>query len=296
MTKKTDEKFYLVSLPEFLREGSAVTDTLKPDRVVIGATDTWAIGKLKELHAKLQTEIVVVSPESAQMAKYTANAYLAQRITFINQIANLCEKNGASISQVIEVIGKDKRIGSHYWYPGLGYGGSCFPKDVKELAAYAKSIGEGQGLLPKIDVLNEERLPKKMAEFEEKVGGFEGKRIAVLGLSFKPNTNDIRYAPSIPVVKMLVSKKAWVTGYDPQVGNGALEYFPGMAMADDPYRAASQADVVIVLIEWEVFKRLDLSKLADICNKQAYFIDTRNQYLKERVEAVGMRYIGIGNG
>ena len=173
--KNQNKDFYVASVPEFLREGKAVDDTLKPDRVVIGATETYVINRLLKFHEGLGTERVIISPESAQMAKYTANAYLAQRITFINQIANLCERNGAKISEVIKVIGFDKRIGSHYWYPGLGYGGSCFPKDVKELAAYAKSIGEGQGLLPKIDELNEERLFRKMDEYDRKVGGFTKK-------------------------------------------------------------------------------------------------------------------------
>jgi UDPglucose 6-dehydrogenase len=294
--KHTSDAFFVASLPEFLREGSAVKDTLEPSRVVIGASEKRAISVLTRLHQGLEAEVVVVSPESAQMAKYTANAYLAQRITFINQIANLCERNGAFISEVIEVIGKDPRIGSHYWYPGLGYGGSCFPKDVKELAAYAKSIGEGQGLLPKIDELNEERLPKKMAAFEKSVGGFEGKRVAVLGLAFKPNTNDVRFAPSIPVVRYLTKKKALVTGYDPQVGADDLVHFPGMAIADDPYRAASEADVVLLLVEWDELIKLDLNKMSDICSKMAYFIDTRNQYGRRTVEKAGMRYIGIGNG
>jgi UDPglucose 6-dehydrogenase len=294
--KYTDRTIFVASLPEFLREGCAVEDTLHPDRVVIGAAEPVVISRLTQLHGGLTSPVVVVSPESAQMAKYTANAYLAQRITFINQIANLCEKNGAMITEVIEVIGRDNRIGSHYWYPGLGYGGSCFPKDVKELAAYAKSIGEGQGLLPKIDALNDERLPKKMAEFERAVGGFEGKRVAVLGLSFKPNTNDIRSAPSLPIVRWLTKKKALVTGYDPKVGADVLGNFPSMAMVDDPYRAASEADVVMVLVEWEELVHLDLMKLSDICKRDAFFIDTRNQYTKKAVTAVKMRYIGIGNG
>ena len=144
ISAKTDKLFMMASLPEFLKEGSAVADTLQPDRVVIGVTDDKALAILTELHTPLNAPIIGVSPESAQMAKYTANAYLATRITFINQIADLCEKNGADIQEVITVIGKDRRIGEHYWYPGMGYGGSCFPKDVKELAYYSRSVGEGE--------------------------------------------------------------------------------------------------------------------------------------------------------
>ena len=211
----TNVQFFTASLPEFLKEGSAVQDTLHADRVVIGAKDEQAIEILKELHKPISAPAVVMSPESAQMSKYAANAYLATRITFINQIANLCEVNGANILEVIEGIGYDKRIGKHYWYPGLGYGGSCYPKDVKELAAYAKAKSQNGNLMVKIDELNEERIPKLMEKYKNRVGGWAGKTVAVLGLSFKPNTDDMREAPSTKIIPLLIKENAHVKAYDP---------------------------------------------------------------------------------
>jgi UDPglucose 6-dehydrogenase len=252
---------------------------------LIGSQEPYVIKKLIELHSPLGGERVIIAPESAQMAKYTANAYLAMRITFINQVANLCEKNGAKISEVIAAIGHDKRIGTHYWYPGLGYGGSCFPKDVKELAAYAKKVGEGTGLLVKIDELNEGRISQKMKQYESIVGGFKGKKVAVLGLSFKPNTNDMREAPALKVIPYLEKAGAQVTTYDPQAGG----------TASSPYEAAANADVIILLTEWLELTHLDLKRLAQAAHKPCTFIDTRNQYTAAQMKAAGLSYIAVGN-
>lgn len=281
---KTKVKFDMASLPEFLKEGTAVADTLHPDRVVIGATDENTIKILKELHTPLTTNFVVMRPESAQMCKYAANNYLATRITFINQIADLCEENGADIEEVIRGIGQDKRIGSHYWYPGLGYGGSCFPKDVKEIAAYARAIGEDKSLFIKLDDLNEKRINKLMTNYSKLVGGFEGKTIAVLGLSFKPNTNDTRVAPALKVIPWLTEHGAKVRTADPKVE----------ADTTDPYLAAKDAQVIILLVEWDEYKKLDLLKLAGLMQSPKYFIDTRNQYSAAQVKAAGLQYKGIG--
>lgn len=289
----TKVNFHVVSLPEFLKEGTAVHDTLNPNRVVIGATDPQVIKKLKKLHQPLNSKIIVVKPESAQMSKYAANAYLAQRITFINQIANLCEHNGADIQEVIRAMGPDQRIGEHYWYPGLGYGGSCFPKDVKELAAYSKSIGEGTGILVKIDELNEARIPKLLQSFSDKIGGWQGKTVAVLGLSFKPNTDDTREAPSLKVIPQITQAGAKVVGYDPKATQAIKQILPDLDTATDPYQAAKNADVILLLIEWPELLELDLEKLASTMN-QKIFIDTRNQYDPIKVKQAGFEYIGIG--
>lgn len=281
---KTSINFELASVPEFLKEGTAVEDTLHPDRLVIGATSPEAISTLKQLHSRLTNNIIVMSPESAQMAKYSANIYLATRITFINQIANLCEKNGADIQEVIAGIGEDKRIGSHYWYPGLGYGGSCFPKDVKEIAAYAKSIGEPDSLFIKIDDLNVQRIPKLMTHYDALVGGFAGKTVAILGLSFKKNTNDTRVAPSLVVIPWLKEHGAKVVTVDPKVP----------ADFTDPYLAISGANIVILLVEWDEYQKLDLAKLSELMIKPKYFFDTRNQYDPIKVTAAGLKYKGVG--
>lgn len=291
---QSDKNFSVVSLPEFLKEGSAVDDTLNPDRVVIGATDEKVIEKLLELHKPLGGERIIVSPESAQMAKYSANSYLAQRITFINQIANLCEKNGANIDQVIKVIGADKRIGAHYWYPGLGYGGSCFPKDVKELAAYSRSVGEGDGLMVKIDELNDKRIYKLMDKYEEKVGGWKDKKVAILGLSFKPNTDDMREAPSLKIIPLLKEKGATVSAYDPKANHLAKTLLSDIDITPTVDEAITDSDVVILLTEWEELISLKPEKIKDLM-KGDWLIDTRNQFDKAEVEKSGLKYIGIGH-
>lgn len=296
ISQETNKRFAIASVPEFLKEGSAVADTLKPDRIVIGAREQWAIDKLIKLHSPLKANVIVTNPESAQMAKYTANAYLAQRITFINQIANLCEKNKADINQVIDIIGADKRIGDHYWYPGLGYGGSCFPKDVKELAAYAKKIGEGEGLLVKIDELNRQRITNKLNQFGKAVGGYKDKTIAILGLSFKPHTNDLREAPSTKIIPYLKKHKAIIKAYDPEAVSQAQTHFPPMFYASDVYEAIEQVDVIFHLIEWPELINIDLAKVASKVNDDCWFIDTRNQFDPEKVKSHGLNYIGIGVG
>jgi len=227
------------------------------------------------------------------MAKYAWNAYLAQRINFINQIANLCEKNDADVNQVIEAMGKDKRIGSHYWYPGLGYGGSCFPKDVKELAAYSKSVGEGDGIFVKINQLNQRRIPRLMKRFSSKVGGWKGKNVSVLGLSFKPNTDDIRKAPAIQVIQILKQAGAKIIAHDPKANKAMESIYPDIDYKDDPYESISSADVVILLVEWAKLVQLDLKRVASEMNGN-WFIDTRNQYAPSSVRDAGLQYIGIG--
>lgn len=292
---KTKVKFDMASLPEFLKEGTAVQDTLHPDRVVIGATEESTIETLKKLHTPLTTNFVVMKPESAQMCKYAANNYLATRITFINQIADLCEENGADVEEVIKGIGQDKRIGSHYWYPGLGYGGSCFPKDVKEIAAYARGIHEDESLFIKLDELNEKRIGKLMDRYAKLVGGFEGKTVAVLGLSFKPNTNDTRVAPALKVIPWLLKHGAIVHATDPKAIEEikpqlppSVEYFP------DVESAVGGASAIFLLIEWEQYKNLNLESLGATMSSPKYFFDTRNLYDSAVVQAAGLQYKGIG--
>jgi UDPglucose 6-dehydrogenase len=295
---KTPTEFYMASVPEFLREGSAVHDTLHPNRIVIGATEEFVFEQLEELHQPLQAPIVRVKPKSAQMAKYAANAYLATRITFINQMADLCEKNGADVEDVIQAIGYDQRIGSHYWYPGLGYGGSCFPKDVKELAAYSKSIGESGNLFVKVSELNEERLPKLLQQFETKVGGWQGKTVAILGLAFKPNTDDLREAPATKIIPVLVAAGAKVIGYDPmakptsgQLGltdSTAANYTQVTEIAE----ACQTADVIVAVTEWPQIVSFNYQTCK--ADKPQWFIDCRNRFSPAKVQAWGYEYLGIG--
>jgi len=297
---QTQTEFFTASVPEFLREGSAVYDTLHPSRIVIGATSESVFAKLEELHQPLQAPMVRVKPESAQMAKYAANAYLATRITFINQIADLCQKNGADVQDIIQAISYDPRIGQHYWYPGLGYGGSCFPKDVKELAAYSKSIGESGNLFVKINQLNEERLPKLGLYFGAKVGGWQGKKVAFLGLSFKPNTDDLREAPSTKLIPFLIQAGAKIKGFDP-MAVPSLEQL-GLTTADSGCfnqvktisEACADAEVILVAIEWPQITSFDFGTVKS--QGQQYFIDARNQFDPKKVRVWGYEYLGIGRG
>jgi UDPglucose 6-dehydrogenase len=296
ITPLTTVKFHTASLPEFLKEGSAVSDTLHPDRVVIGATELEVFDRLSELHKPLNAPIVRISPESAQMAKYAANSYLATRITFINQIADLCEKNGADIQQVIEAISYDKRIGGHYWYPGFGYGGSCFPKDVKELAAYSRAVGEDSNLLNKINDINEGRIEKLMNHFATQIDGWENKKVAVLGLAFKPNTDDMREAPSVKVIPYLTQRGATVVGFDPKavpVVSFFIQPNDKVTYTEDILQAVTGADVIIALIEWPEIVQFDYTQVR-AADKRQWIIDARNQLDRSKIETAGFAYLSIG--
>jgi UDPglucose 6-dehydrogenase len=292
----TKKQFYTASVPEFLREGTAVDDTLHPDRILIGSNEPAVIKKLLELHRPLNGETVIMRPESAQLTKYSSNAYLANRIVFINQISDLAEKTGADVQEIIRGMGLDSRIGLHYWWPGLQYGGSCFPKDVKELAAYARRVGEGDGLFEKIDQLNENRLLKLLTRFEKAVGGWNGKTVAVLGLSFKPNTDDMREAPSMKVIPLLTAAGATVSVYDPQASGHAKKILGDSVAkyAVNPYEAVKGATALIILVEWDEFKSLDLPKIKKNMAQGAVFIDTRNLYDPQIIKEAGLKYVGIG--
>lgn len=292
---KASVEFYTASVPEFLKEGTAVADTLHPDRVVIGVREAKAFSILEELHQPFKAPIVQVAPESAQMGKYAANSYLALRIGFINQIADLCEHNGADVQDVIKVIGLDSRIGSHYWYPGFGYGGSCFPKDVKEVAHYSKEIGEDKNLFVKLNELNEARIPQLLEKFGKKMGGWSGKKVAVLGLSFKPNTDDMREAPSTKTIPWLLEAGALVKAFDPKAVPVAQKYFAehvNLDFSTDLKTTLSDAEVVIALIEWNEVTSFDYSSVRT--DKTQWFIDARNQFNPEKITQWGYAYLGIG--
>ncbi len=295
--KFTQTNFYTASVPEFLKEGTAVDDTLHPDRVVIGVTADAAFETLRALHEPLKAPMLRVTPESAQMGKYAANSYLAMRIAFINQVADLCEHNGADIQEVITVMGHDKRIGTHYWYPGLGYGGSCFPKDVKELAYYSKEIGADDNLFIKLSQVNEDRIPMLMEKFAQKIGGWSGKTVAVLGLSFKPNTDDMREAPSTKVIPWLLEQGARVQAYDPQAMVVAQKFFgekENLDFASSITEVVENADVILLLIEWQEIVQFDFGSTK--ADKKQWLIDTRNQFSQTSVTDLGYEYLSIGRG
>lgn len=288
--QKAKVSFTTASVPEFLREGSAVEDTLHPARIVLGTNDEKTAQKLTKLHQPFSDKIIVMKPESAQMSKYTANTYLATRITFINQIADLCEKNGADVEEVVAGIGEDPRIGAHYWYPGFGYGGSCFPKDVSELAAYSRAVGESNNLMNKVYELNQARIPYLMEKLNQKVSGWKDKRVAVLGLSFKPNTDDTREAPSATIISYLQEQGAYISGFDPKAKwMGAKENF---SQKESIEQAVVGADVIMAVIEWPEIIAFDFSKTKE--DQPQFFIDGRNQFDPDIIKGWGYTYLSIG--
>lgn len=292
--------FDIASCPEFLREGQAISDTLHPDRVVIGSDSKKAEDLLVELHSvldsgevKSQGHFVLTNIETAEMIKYAANAFLATKISFANAIAKLSELTGADALKVLKGIGMDKRIGSSFLAPGAGYGGSCFPKDVKALISISKTVDYDFGLLKEVEKINKEASMEIVRKAESALGDLKDKNIAVLGLSFKPDTDDMREAPSLIVIEELKRKGANITAYDPIAMNNAKKLIDSIEFADDAYSATKEADLLIIMTEWNEFKEMDLNKLKNTMRGNR-LIDGRNIYDPEEVKNAGFTYTGVG--
>ena len=294
--------FDVVSNPEFLKEGAAVTDCLKPDRIIIGANRSKPIEILKEIYSPFtlsHERFFIMDTLSAEMTKYAANAMLALRISFMNEIADVCKKVGANVNEVRKGIGSDSRIGYSFLYSGVGYGGSCFPKDVRALIATAESVGSEAVLLKATDAVNEKQkkvLGRKMIEYFSKKGGVQGKTIAVWGLSFKPDTDDMREAPSITFIQELLSQGANLRLFDPVAMPNAkkmLGYNNQITWCQDEFEAANGADAVALLTEWKQFRLVDFKNIQHTMKGLAIF-DGRNQYKPLDVKEKGFDYIGIG--
>lgn len=291
----TDKKIHFAALPEFLKEGTAVDDTLYPDRIVIGTENQTAFKILEELHQPFKAPILSVKPESAQLAKYASNNYLALRIVYANALAEICEHTEADISEVIEAMGYEKRIGNHYWYPGLGYGGSCFPKDVKALAHFCQDNHLPGNLFATINDLNNSRPQQVLDRLSRVMGGFAGKKIAILGLSFKPNTDDQREAPALAVIPRFLEEGAHVVAYDPMVeriANDKLADHKNYSQAADIPAATKDADLIIALIEWPQIVGFDFAKVKS--EKPQFFFDARGQFEMKKIQDLGFIYLGIG--
>jgi UDPglucose 6-dehydrogenase len=293
--KPQGTSFAIASVPEFLREGSAIDDTMHPDRVVIGTTSDRAQQLLLEMHKPIGGKTVVCDVETAELIKYASNSLLSTKISFANAIALLSEKAGADAERVLEAVGLDKRLGRSFLYAGVGYGGSCFPKDVKALIAIADQYGYDFTLLKAVDDINKqtsENFVKKIVRhFNNNV---KGKRITVLGLAFKPNTDDMREAPSINIITELVKHGACVVAYDPVAMENAKHVLPaGVLYAKDAYSAADGADGVAIVTEWNEFQQLDLVRLARSMKTLVLF-DGRNMYEPAKVKALGFMYYGVG--
>jgi UDPglucose 6-dehydrogenase len=286
--------FDVVSNPEFLREGSAIEDTLRPDRIVIGAPNQQVAMTLVELYAPLERPMIITDLPSAEVIKYASNAFLAAKISFINAIANICENAGADVSQVMKGMGLDARIGMQFLQAGLGYGGSCFPKDVDSLIHTSARFGYDFKLLRSVVEINKERASHLVEMMRKGMGGLEDRTIAVLGLAFKPNTDDMREAKSLEVVRLLHAAGAHVRAYDPVAMDNAKAMMPeGVVFSPSAYEAAAGADAVALLTEWNEFKYLNLDRLGGLMRRRMIF-DARNLYEPERMRRLGFEYYSIG--
>ena len=286
--------FDVVSNPEFLREGCAIEDTLRPDRIVIGAPTQQVAMTLLELYAPLERPMIITDVPSAEMIKYASNAFLATKISFVNVIANICELAGADITQVVKGMGLDPRIGPAFLGAGLGYGGSCFPKDTDSLVHTATALGVDFALLRAAVEINAERAGHFVRMIEKALAPLDDKRVAVLGLAFKPNTDDMREAKSIEIAARLVELGAQIRAYDPVAAENARRVLPaGVVYCDSPYAAATDADAVALVTEWNEFKLLNLERLRAVMRRPIVF-DGRNLWEPERMRRLGFEYHSIG--
>ncbi len=298
--KKKDVAVDVISNPEFLREGCAVEDFMHPDRVIIGGESSYAIAIIKDIYRPLylaETPFIITNLETAELIKYASNAFLATKITFINEIANFCEKVGADVTLVAKGMGLDPRIGAKFLNPGPGFGGSCFPKDVKALIHHGKVSGYNFKILEAVIEVNEKQKLRAIEKLESLLGELSGKVISVLGLSFKPNTSDVRESPSLVIVSELIKKGAKVKVYDPvameefkkAIGNLEIIY------CENPLDCAKESDALLILTEWNEFRFLDLSQIKKVM-KTPVLVDMRNIYEPSIVKKLGFSYSGIGRG
>jgi UDPglucose 6-dehydrogenase len=289
----------VASNPEFLREGAAIADFKHPDRIVVGANDQRAEAVLKEIYRPLflnRAPILFTARRTAELTKYAANAFLAVKISFINEIADLCEAVDADVQDVARGIGLDNRIGAKFLHAGPGYGGSCFPKDTLALLQTADKFGVDQRIVRTTVEVNDDRKASMVERVSNALGGdLKGKRVAVLGLAFKPNTDDMRDAPSIPLVNALVERGAEVSAFDPVAREQAEKIFTGIQFASDAYEAAADADVLVIVTEWDEFRALELDRIADSLRGKV-LVDLRNVYDRKDAEAAGLAYYGVGRG
>ena len=286
----------VASNPEFLREGAAITDFMRPDRVVIGSNDPRAIEIMKELYRPLfliETPFVITSLEAAELIKYAANAFLATKITFINEIANLCDAIGCDVHDVARGMGMDKRIGRKFLHPGPGYGGSCFPKDTMALTTVADQFGVETRVVDAVIEANRRQRDAMLPKIEKLVGDLNGKRIAVLGLSFKPETDDMRESPAIDIIREIIARGGIVKAFDPVAMDEARKCLPEIEYAEDEYDAISNADALVIMTEWNQFRALNMKRVHGLL-KSPRIADLRNVYEPEDMRRLGFDYVGVG--
>jgi UDPglucose 6-dehydrogenase len=293
----TTHPFSVVSNPEFLKEGAALDDFLKPDRVVVGTDDPKVEALMREIYepfVRTGNPVLVMDPASAELTKYAANAMLATRISFMNEIANLCERLGADVRQVRMGVGTDSRIGTSFLFPGVGYGGSCFPKDIKALARMGRDSGAALNVVEAVEETNQAQKTILLPQIEAHLGGLSGKVIAVWGLAFKPRTDDMREAPALALIEGLLKKGAFVRAYDPKAMPAAgLELGDRVMLCARSYDAVQGADALAVVTEWSEFREPDFARIRTLMRRPAIF-DGRNIYNPQSVREAGFHYQGIG--
>lgn len=288
--------FDIVSNPEFLREGSAVYDFTHPDKIVIGTTSEKALKIMQEIYRPLyliDTPFVITNPETAELIKYACNAFLATKITFINEIANLCDKVGADVHQIAKAMGLDGRISPKFLHPGPGYGGSCFPKDTEALYHFATTCGYDFKLLKGVISANDRQRELMVEKIKHHLGDLKGKTIAILGLAFKQNTDDTRKSPSIDIIKLLLKEGVKIKCFDPLAMENTKKILPNLTYCHDEYDTAQNSHALVILTEWNQFRNIDLSKIKKLL-KTPVLLDLKNLYEPEKVKSLGFIYEGIG--
>jgi UDPglucose 6-dehydrogenase len=295
--KKKDVDFDVASNPEFLREGSAVSDFMNPDRIIIGVETERARDMLVKIYAKYEDRILITNIDTAELIKHASNSFLAMKISFINLMANLCEQTDADVNLVAKGMGLDARIGSRFLQAGLGYGGSCFPKDVRALIKIGEDLGVNLDLLKEVDKINTERVKAFVAKVKKALWILKDKKIAILGLAFKPETDDIRNAPSIPLIRALLEEEAMLSLYDPKAADNMKTVFPKnesrIQYTSSPFQAAQDANALLVLTEWDEFKNLDLKKIKEVM-ANPIVVDGRNIFDPGQVRSIGFEYYSVG--
>ncbi len=294
--KATPSRFSVAANPEFLREGAAINDFMRPDRVVIGCRDEEAVAILKDIYSPLyllETPFVITTPESAEMIKYASNAFLATKVSFINEISRLCELLGADVHDVAKGMGMDVRIGSKFLHPGPGFGGSCFPKDAQALVALGRTVDYDVKIVEAALRVNEAQKNSILDRIRRLAPKLDGSTIAILGLAFKPETDDIREAPSIKIIADLLRAGAKVRAYDPAAMESARRLLTDVEYCEDEYEAARGSDALVVVTEWNQFRRLDMDRLKEVM-RAPNIIDLRNLYEPETMRSSGFQYLAMG--
>ncbi len=292
---KKNVEFDVASNPEFLREGSAINDFLYPDRIIIGVENERSEKILREIYKDINAPILVTSVQSAEIIKHASNSFLATKISFINAVSVICERTGADVKEVAYGMGLDKRIGPDFLEAGIGFGGSCFPKDLKAFIKIAQSLGYDFKILKDVLEINNEARENFVKKIEDILWNLKDKKVVVMGLSFKPNTDDIRDAPSIGIISKLLEKGAKIYAYDPQAMDRFKGIFPNICYIKDIYKDIADADAIVFLTEWEEFKKLDYKKIKNLM-KTPILVDGRNMFEPEKMKELGFIYKGIGRG